>query len=103
MSGLVEASWEVLENTPLVIERYRTATMALDYYGDSILNSLSDLTSCLCGFMIARRLPVKWSVAMAVVFELFTLACIRDNLTLNVIMLIWPVEGIKEWQAGLNS
>lgn len=101
MSAAVEAGWEMLENTPFVIERYRTATMALDYFGDSIINSLSDLTACLLGFYIAWRMPVRSCLLMVVVFELFTLACIRDNLTLNVVMLLWPIEAIKTWQAGL--
>lgn len=98
--ALLEAGWEILENTPLIIDRYRSATFSLDYYGDSVMNSLSDLTACMCGFFMAFKLPVKVSVAIFVVFELFTLACIRDNLTLNVLMLLWPIEGIKVWQAG---
>lgn len=97
---LVEAGWEILENTPLVIDRYREATMALGYTGDSILNSLSDIMMMALGFLAARRLPLWASVALALAFELLTLAIIRDNLALNVLMLLTPIDAIREWQAG---
>jgi hypothetical protein len=96
----VEASWELLENSPLVIDRYRTATMALGYTGDSVLNSLSDIGCMMTGFAIARALPMWATIALAIIFELLTLAVIRDNLTLNILMLVWPIEAIRHWQAG---
>jgi Protein of unknown function (DUF2585) len=94
----VEASWELLENSPLIINRYRSVTASFGYSGDSIVNSLSDIGWMALGFWLASRLPWKASVAIAVAFELFTLAMIRDNLTLNVLMLVWPVEAIRHWQ-----
>ena len=97
---LVEAAWEIAENTPIVIDRYREATMALGYSGDSILNSVSDIAMMALGFLAARRLPVGASVALAVGLELLTLIVIRDNLTLNVWMLLWPADFIRQWQAG---
>lgn len=97
---LVEAAWEVLENTPLIIDRYREATMALGYSGDSILNSMSDIAMMALGYLAARRLPVWASVALAVGLELLTLAVIRDNLALNVWMLLAPSRAILDWQAG---
>lgn len=96
----IEASWELLENSPMIIDRYRTATVSLTYSGDTIVNSMSDIGWMTVGFLVASRLPAKASVALAVAFELFTLAVIRDNLTLNVLMLVWPVDAIKVWQAG---
>ena len=96
---LVEAAWEIAE-TPMVIDRYREATMALGYSGDSILNSVSDIAMMALGFLAARRLPVWLSVALVVGLELFTLAVIRDNLTLNVWMLVWPTDAIRIWQSG---
>lgn len=97
---VVEAAWEILENTPLVIDRYREATMALGYSGDSIVNSMSDIAMMGLGFLAARRLPLSVSVALAVGFELLTLLVIRDNLTLNVWMLLVPTDGVRTWQAG---
>lgn len=97
---VVEAAWEIAENTPLVIDRYREATMALGYSGDSILNSMSDIAMMGLGFLAARRLPVWVSVVLVIGLELFTLAVIRDNLTLNVWMLLWPTDFIRQWQAG---
>ena len=100
MALAVEAAWEILENTPMVIDHYREATMALGYSGDSILNSVSDIAMMALGFLAARRLPVWASVGLAIGFELLTLAIIRDNLTLNVWMLLWPTDFIRLWQAG---
>ena len=96
----VEAAWELIENTPLIIDRYREATMALGYTGDSIVNSVSDIAMMAFGFALARRLPLWASAALIVLLELAALAAVRDNLTLNVLMLLAPVEAIAEWQSG---
>ncbi len=94
----LEIGWEILENTPLVIDRYRQATASLDYAGDSVLNSLSDVTAAMLGFIFASKFGWKSALAVFVVFELWALAIARDNLTLNVLMLFWPIDAIKEWQ-----
>lgn len=96
----IESLWEVVENTDFVIGRYREATTSLDYYGDSALNSLADIAFCGFGFYLASRLGFWRSVAVSVVAELVMLFWIRDNLTLNVLMLIWPIDAIKAWQVG---
>ncbi len=96
----IEGAWEILENSPIIIDRYREVTMAFGYSGDSILNSVSDTLFMIAGFLAASRMRGWVTVALAIVFELFTLWMIRDNLTLNVLMLVSPVEAIKEWQAG---
>ncbi len=96
-----EGFWELLENSPLIIERYRAVTVSLGYNGDSVLNSMSDIGFMLLGFWIANRLPPWASVVLALAFELFTLAMVRDNLTLNVLMLVWPIDAIRVWQAAL--
>ena len=100
LATLIEAAWEIAENSPFIIDRYRTATIALGYTGDSVLNSLSDIGFMTLGFFLARRLPLWASIAICVGFELLTLAVIRDNLTLNVLMLVWPIDAIKIWQGG---
>jgi hypothetical protein len=94
LAVLLETSWEVFENTPFVIERYRAATISLDYYGDSIVNSMSDIASMMIGFWIARRAPIWASFALVVTLEVTVGAIIRDNLTLNLLMLIHSFEAI---------
>jgi Protein of unknown function (DUF2585) len=97
---LVEASWEVIENTPMVIDRYRATTAALGYTGDSVINSLSDVLMMAFGFLLARKLPLWASIALLIALEVVPLLVIRDNLTLNVIALIAPNSAIQAWQAG---
>jgi hypothetical protein len=97
---LVEAAWEVTENTPMVIDRYRAVTVSFGYSGDSVLNSMGDIGCMIVGFLVASRLPWWASAALGVFFELLTLYVSRDNLMLNVIMLFWPIEAIRQWQAG---
>lgn len=96
----LESAWEIVENTPLVINRYREATAALGYTGDSVLNSMSDIAMMALGFWLARKLPVWWSVAIVLALELVPFFVIRDNLTLNIWMLLAPNEAIKSWQSG---
>ncbi len=98
---LLEALWELLENSPLVIQRYRTATVALGYEGDSVINSLSDILACSVGFLVARRIGLRWSIVLFAATELVLLFWIRDNLLLNIIMLIRPIEALKNWQSGM--
>lgn len=98
---ILEALWEILENSPFIINRYRTATLAHDYEGDSILNSLLDIITCGIGFIFARKIPVWLTVALIITLEVFAAYFVRDNLTLNIIMLIYPLESIKLWQMGL--
>jgi hypothetical protein len=98
LAVLLEATWEVFENTPFVIDRYRAATISLDYYGDSIINSMSDIVSMMLGFWIAWRVPLWLSVGLVIVLEVMVALIIRDNLTLNILMLIHPFEVIKRWQ-----
>jgi len=101
LAVVIESAWEIAENSPIIIDRYRTATIALSYTGDSILNSAMDTVFMALGFLFASRAPVAVTVVLAIVFELFTGWLIRDNLTLNVLMLAWPVDAVKVWQGGL--
>ena len=96
----IEGAWEILENSPVIIDRYREVTMAYGYSGDSVLNSVSDAGFMILGFFAASRMRWWATLLVAVAFELFTLWAIRDNLTLNVLMLVSPIEAVKEWQAG---
>lgn len=96
----VETLWEVAENTPMVIDRYRTATAALGYTGDSVLNSVSDIAMMAVGFLAARKLPIWASILLVLLLELAPLLAVRDNLTLNVWMLLAPSDTIRAWQAG---
>jgi hypothetical protein len=96
----IESSWEVGENTQYVINRYREATISLDYYGDSIINSLADIVCCALGFLIAMRLRFWRSLALFVATEVVLLFWIRDSLLLNILMLIYPLDAIKAWQTG---
>jgi len=97
---VLEATWEVIENTPFVIGRYRAATISLDYYGDSVINSMSDIVSMMVGFWMALRLPLWVSIGVVIVVEVMLAIIIRDNLTLNILMLIHPFDAIKRWQLG---
>ncbi|MFN9233341.1 MAG: DUF2585 family protein [Planctomyces sp.] len=100
LASLLEAAWEILENSPIVIERYRTATISRDYYGDSVINSIGDLGACMAGYLLAERLGLKRSLLVFAIVELLLLFWIRDCLTLNVVMLLSPVEAIRDWQAS---
>ena len=100
IAACVEALWEMVENSSFVIERYRAATISLDYYGDSIANSCSDIACCLLGFWIASKIPAWASFAMFVAIELILAATIRDNLTMNIIMLLYPIDALRRWQQG---
>ena len=95
---VLEGAWEILENSPLIIDRYRAVTIAQGYVGDSILNSISDIAMCASGFLLAANLRVSISVALVVATEILMAVLIRDNLTLNIVMLIAPIDAIKTWQ-----
>jgi hypothetical protein len=94
----LECGWEVLENTSFIIDRYRAETISLNYYGDSIVNSLGDILACIVGVLLASRLPTRATIIGVVAIEIVLLVWTRDNLTLNIIMLIHPSHAIRAWQ-----
>lgn len=98
---ILEAVWEIQENSPFIIERYRESTMSQDYYGDSILNSVFDILACAFGYVIALQLRAVKSVVFSMATELILVFWIRDCLALNVLMLVWPIDAIKQWQTAL--
>jgi hypothetical protein len=95
---VVEAAWEIVENTPMIIDRYREVTISWGYAGDSMANSLADIGWMIAGFLVAARIPWQASLGLALFFEAFTAWAIRDNLALNVLMLFWPLEAVRQWQ-----
>jgi hypothetical protein len=100
LAAVVESAWEIFENTPLIINRYREQTIALDYYGDSVLNSVSDICAMVLGFLAAWRLPILVVIALTVLMEAGVAWWIRDNLTLNILQLLYPTEVVLRWQRG---
>lgn len=100
IATLIEAAWEILENTDAVINRYREVTIALDYFGDSVLNSVCDILAMWLGFWLARRVPVWVSVAIVILAEVVVITAIRDGLALNILMLLYPLDAVRDWQAA---
>jgi hypothetical protein len=98
---ILESAWEMFENTSYVIEKYRANTISVDYFGDSVMNSLGDIASCATGFVIASRLGSMWSLVFFVLVEMLLLVFIHDSLLLNIIMLIYPFDSVKHWQTGV--
>ena len=98
---VAEAGWEVLENTNFIIEKYRENTASLDYFGDSIANSIGDLAACVIGFLVAMKFGMWRSLVFFLVVEIFLLIWIRDSLLLNILMLVFPLDGVKSWQMSV--
>ena len=100
LSISIACSWEIAENSTYMIERYRQETISLAYFGDSIINSLSDIACCATGFVVAYKLRFWRSFALFLVTELVLVCWIHDSLLINILMLIWPIEAVKKWQLG---
>jgi len=96
----IESAWEITENTDFVIQRYRETTISLNYYGDSVLNVVGDILAMIAGFIFAGKVSTKWSMALFIILELALLILIRDNLTLNIITLLFPLPELIRWQQG---
>lgn len=96
----VEAAWEILENSDFIINRYRAVTISLDYFGDSVLNSVADIAAMTLGFVLARFIPLWASISLILTFEALTTWLIRDGLALNILMLVYPLDAVRLWQAG---
>jgi hypothetical protein len=94
----LESAWEVYENTDTVINRYRAETISNGYYGDSLINSMADILACLIGFALARYLPTRVTIAWMIAVEIVLAIWIRDNLSLNILMLVYPLDAVRRWQ-----
>ena len=101
IATVAEAAWEVFENSSFIIEKYRENTASLDYFGDSIMNSVGDVLACAFGFWIAYKVGWWRSLVFFIVVEIALLVCIKDSLLLNILMLIYPLDGIKHWQMSV--